>query len=104
MHLYSQPAFSLWLWTFVGILFTVIAFVITHYHCWQEVEDLERQLRLMTDVAAAPVAANGTRQVTINDKGRSNKITAQSIARKVRYASTHVMATQGCERLSSLAI
>ena len=49
----------------------------------QEVEDLERQLRLMSDNAAAVAAANGIRQMTLNDKGRSNKISAQSIARKV---------------------
>lgn len=49
----------------------------------QEVEDLERQLRLMSDNAATVAAANGIRQMTLNDKGRSNKISAQSIARKV---------------------
>lgn len=49
----------------------------------QEVEDLERQLRLMSDTAAATAAVNGVRQLTLSDKGRSNKISAQSIARKV---------------------
>lgn len=49
----------------------------------QEVEDLERQLRLMCDSAAALATANGIRQLTLSDKGRTNKISAQSIARKV---------------------
>lgn len=49
----------------------------------QEVEDLERQLRLMCDSAAALATANGIRQLNLSDKGRTNKISAQSIARKV---------------------
>lgn len=53
----------------------------------QEVEDLERQLRLLSDSAAAVATANGLRQLTLNDKGRSNKISAQSIARKVHTTS-----------------
>lgn len=50
----------------------------------QEVEDLDRQLRLMSDTFSAQATANGLRQLTITDKGRaSNKISAHSIARKV---------------------
>lgn len=56
-------------------------------HCCavlQEVEDLDKQLRLMSDAQSALATANGMRQLTINDKGRaSNKISAHSVARKV---------------------
>ena len=51
----------------------------------QEIEDLDRQLRLMSDSHSALAAANGMRQLTITDKGRSsNKVSAHSIAKKVR--------------------
>lgn len=50
----------------------------------QEVEDLDRQLRLMSDSHSALAAANGMRQLTITDKGRSShKVSAHSIAKKV---------------------
>lgn len=50
----------------------------------QEVEDLDRQLRLMSDSHSAMAAATGMRQLTITDKGRSsNKVSAHSIAKKV---------------------
>lgn len=55
--------------------------------CWwwlQEVEDLERQLRLMSDNYSALAAANGMGQLTLADRGRSsNKVSAHSIAKKV---------------------
>lgn len=50
----------------------------------QDVEDLDRQLRLMSDSQSALAAANGIRELTITDKGRaSTKISAHTIARKV---------------------
>ena len=50
----------------------------------QEVEDLDRQLRLMSDSHSALAAADGMRQLTIIDKGRSShKVSAHSIAKKV---------------------
>lgn len=53
----------------------------------QEVEDLDRQLRLMSDSHSALAAANGMRQLTVTDKGRSsNKVSAHSIAKKVGSA------------------
>lgn len=57
--------------------------------CWlQEVEDLERQLRLMSDSHSALAAASGMRQLTIADRGRSsNRVSAHSLAKKV--GSTH---------------
>ena len=59
----------------------------------QEVEDLDRQLRLMSDTQSALATANGMRQLTITDRGRaSNKISAQSMAKKVRQSRLgHVM-------------
>ena len=53
----------------------------------QEVEDLDRQLRSMSDSHSALAAANGMRQLTVTDKGRSsNKVSAHSIAKKVGLA------------------
>lgn len=55
-----------------------------HLLVLQEVEDLDRQLRLMSDSYSALAAANGMRQLTVTDKGRSsNKVSAHSIAKKV---------------------
>ncbi len=50
----------------------------------QEVEDLDRQLRLMSDSRSAQVTADGMRELTITDRGRASmKISAHTIARKV---------------------
>lgn len=47
-------------------------------------EDLERQLRLMSDNYSALAAANGMGQLTLADRGRSShKVSAHSIAKKV---------------------
>ncbi|KAL3162429.1 hypothetical protein ABBQ32_010098 [Trebouxia sp. C0010 RCD-2024] len=49
----------------------------------EEVEDLERQLRLMSDNYSALAAANGMGQLTLADRGRSShKVSAHSIAKK----------------------
>ncbi|KAL0039173.1 hypothetical protein WJX77_010168 [Trebouxia sp. C0004] len=49
----------------------------------EEVEDLDRQLRLMSDTRSAQATADGMRELTITDKGRASmKILAHTIARK----------------------
>ena len=55
----------------------------------QDVEDLDRQLRLMSDAQSALATANGMRQLTITDKSRaSSKISPHTIARKVSHIKT----------------
>jgi len=65
----------------------------------QEVEDLDRQLRLMSDTRSAQATADGMRELTITDKGRASmKISAHAIARKVngKTASCCIAAMNCC--------
>ena len=65
----------------------------------QEVEDLDRQLRLMSDTRSAQATADGMRELTITDKGRASmKISAHTIARKVsgKTASCSITALNRC--------
>jgi len=65
----------------------------------QEVEDLDRQLRLMSDTRSAQATADGMRELTITDKGRASmKISAHTIARKVtgKTASCSIAAMYCC--------
>ena len=65
----------------------------------QEVEDLDRQLRLMSDTRSAQATADGMRELTITDKGRASmKISAHTIARKVddKFALCCIAAMSCC--------
>jgi hypothetical protein len=65
----------------------------------QEVEDLDRQLRLMSDTRSAQATADGMQELSITDKGRASmKISAHTIARKVngKTASCSIAAMSRC--------